>query len=153
MRGAMMNHNPHRRAGVLAPMLLLCLPASISACGDDATPGAGLNGCADALFVDRAAAAADRTVAFGVGANPFGYTPKCITVSAGQTVTFAGDFGVHPLAPGASPTAADAGTAGNPIARTTTGASLRVTFARAGTYPYYCESHFAGGMVGVVRVR
>jgi len=135
-------------------MLLVGLLASISGCGDD-TPatGGGFNGCSDSNFVDRTAATADRTVAFGTGAAAFAYTPKCITVAAGQTVTFMGDLAVHPLAPGTSPAAMDAGTAGNPIARTNTGTMARVTFASAGTYPYFCEFHYAGGMVGAVRVR
>lgn len=136
-------------------MLLTALLASISACGDDAAPAAGsaLNGCTDALFVDRTATGADRTVTFGTGAAPFAYTPKCITVAAGQSVTFMGDFSVHPIAPGASPSAPDAGTAGNPIQRTAMGAMTQVTFPTAGTYPYYCVFHYGGGMVGAVRVR
>ena len=136
-------------------MLLAALLASISACGDDAAPAAGsaLNGCTDALFVDRTATGADRTVAFGAGSMPFAYAPKCITVAAGQTVTFMGDFNVHPLAPGTSPAAPDAGTAGNPIPRAGSGTMTQVTFPTAGTYPYYCVFHYGGGMVGAVRVR
>jgi len=136
-------------------MLVAGLVASISACGDDTPPASapGLNGCSDADFIDRTAAGAERTVAFGTGASPFTYAPKCITVAAGQTVTFMGDLSVHPLAPGTSPAAMSAGTAGNPIARTGAGTMARVTFAGAGTYPYFCELHYAGGMVGVVRVR
>ncbi len=154
MMGAMMRRTPLRYVAVLPSMLLACLLASISACGDD-TPAStpGFNGCGDADFVDRTAAGADRTVAFGSGANPFAYAPKCITVAAGQAVTFMGDLAVHPLSPGTSPAATTAGTAGNPIARTGTGNMVRVTFASAGTYPYFCELHYAGGMVGVVRVR
>jgi hypothetical protein len=60
-----------------------------------------------------------------------------------------GEFNVHPLAPGTSPSATDRrDAAGNPIARTGTGNMVRVTFASAGTYPYFCELHYAGGMVG-----
>jgi plastocyanin len=150
----MMNLNPQRHERVLTLMLLTGLAASISACGDDTSPATGgLNGCAEANFIDRTAAAADRTVSFGTGANAFSYGPKCLTVAAGQTVTFMGDLAVHPLAPGTSPSAVDAGTTGNPIPRTSTGAMVRVTFASAGTFPYFCEFHYAGGMVGVVRVR
>ncbi len=136
-------------------MLLTALLASISACGDDAPPASGsaLNGCTDALFVDRTATGADRTVTFGTGAAAFAYAPKCITVAAGQSVTFMGDFSVHPIAPGTSPAAPDAGTAGNPIPRAATGSMTQVTFPTAGTYPYYCVFHYAGGMAGAVRVR
>jgi plastocyanin len=30
--------------------------------------------------------------------------------------------------------------------------SLAVTFATAGTYPYFCEMHYAAGMAGVILV-
>jgi plastocyanin len=47
-----------------------------------------------------------------------------------------------------------AGSAGNPIPRTTDGNTreLTVLFPAAGTFPYICEAH-APGMSGVVRVR
>ena len=32
------------------------------------------------------------------------------------------------------------------------GASCTVTFAKAGTYPYFCTLHFAAGMVGTITV-
>ncbi len=134
--------------------MVLC--AATSSCGDGGD--ADLNGCTTAQFVDRTAASASRVVGYGGagGSAVFGYSPKCITVAVGQTVTFTGgtstNFGVHPLGPGTNGNAT-AGTAGNPIPRMATGTDVTVTFPAAGTFPYVCEAHAAAGMVGVVRVQ
>jgi plastocyanin len=138
---------------------VVVLAAATSSCGDDTEPGS-FNACATAQFVDRTAAGASRTIGYGgaAGSTLFGYSPQCITIAAGQTVTFTGgassSFGLHPLSPGVldSPRA---GSANNPIPRTTDGNTrdLTVTFPTAGTFPYICEAHAAGGMTGVVQVR
>lgn len=140
-------------------ILAAALLGAASGCGSDADEAA-LNGCESSQFVDRTAAGAARTVGYGgaAGSATFTYSPKCITIAAGQSVTFSGgassSFGMHPLAPGVvdSPTA---GTAGNPIPRVTDGTmrDVTVTFPAAGTFPYICEAHAAAGMVGVVRVQ
>jgi len=146
--------NPPRSTILQSWMLWLAFAVAISACGADMSPDDKvLNGCTEARFVDRSASSADRTVTFGFSSNVFAYSPRCITVAMGQTVTFLGDLSVHPIAPGTSPSAANVGTAGNPIPRTETGGVLRVTFPNAGVYPYFCVFHYAGGMAGVVRVR
>jgi plastocyanin len=113
------------------------------------------NGCTEGQFVDRSAAGADRAVAFGGenGSPVFGYSPACITIAAGQSVTFRGAFSGHPLRPGANPSMPTAGSPGSPITNVDTGMSAEVAFATAGTFPYYCEYHWGGGMYGVVRVR
>ncbi len=113
-----------------------------------------LHGCAPAAFVDRTAASAARVVGFNgaEGSPPLRYAPACMTVSAGQEVTFVGAFMMHPLSPGviAGP---DAGASpGNPIPRTAAGDRVAVRFPTAGLFPYYCEVHGTMGMQGVVRV-
>lgn len=111
---------------------------------------APLNGCDTAAFVDRTATTAIRTVGFG---NPgFTYSPKCILIAAGQSVTFSGAFTSHPLRPGVGANAA-AGSPNNPIMSTSTGTSAMFTFPAAGTYPYNCSTHDGSGMNGVVRVQ
>lgn len=126
-------------------------PAETPPVGDG---GPSFNNCSASAFVDRSAASADRTVSFGGtnGSPPFNYAPRCIRIAAGQTVTFAGVFIAHPLAPGL-PSNAAAGSPGNPITRTVATAPTTFTFAAAGTYPYYCENHFNAGMSGVVQVQ
>lgn len=124
-------------------------PDMATAAPDMAGP-AVLNGCNTADFVDRTAAGAIRTVSFGVGG--FTYSPKCITIAAGQMVTFSGTFSSHPLRPGIGANAT-AGSPNNPITATSTGTTANFTFANAGTYPYNCQFHDGSGMNGVVKVQ
>lgn len=144
----MRNH----RLGALGASLFVA--AAMHGCGEPES-GPIFHGCTDANFVDRTAATAERRVGFGStrGSGPFDYLPKCILIAAGQSVSFEGDFNQHPLSPGTSATARNAGSPNNPITRTTSGSSASFTFASAGTYPYFCELHVAAGMAGVVRVR
>ena len=76
------------------------------------------------------------TIAFG-GGNGDNYNPPCLQVPLGATVTFAGDFGNHPLAP----SAARGTQTGNPIAATGLGSTASFTFPVAGFWAYYCTNH------------
>lgn len=116
--------------------------------------GVMFNGCAPDLFVDRSAADASRAVGFGgeAGSGGFAFAPKCLTIAAGQDVTWTGAFSSHPLTRGL-PGNTSGGAAGNPIPTTTTGTTVTVRFPRPGTYPYVCGTHAFLGMTGVVVVR
>ncbi len=88
------------------------------------------------------------TIRFG-GAVGNSYSPACLTVRVGDTVTWEGNFGAHPRSPSTR------GTAMNPIPAVSSGTSQAVQFTRAGFFPFYCEFHgddAGGGMAGVVRV-
>jgi plastocyanin len=81
------------------------------------------------------------TIAFG-GSDPgFNYAPKCLKVSAGATVTFNGDFAMHPL----KGSTLRGTLTGNPIPTTAlnTGTSMPFTFPTPGFYAYYCAFHGA----------
>jgi plastocyanin len=80
------------------------------------------------------------------------YSPKCLTVSAGQTVTFSGNFDAHPLRPGAG-VGTDNGDSPNPVPALDSGTSAQIAFPSAGFYPYFCLVHVNRGMVGTVQVR
>lgn len=112
--------------------------------------GVSLNGCTDAKFIDSTANT-NTNVAFG-GALGDNFSPPCVTVAVGRSVTFKGQFSFHNLNKG-SPLDANAGSPNNPITEVTNGAEKVVTFPTAGDYPYICEFHNASGMMGVVRVR
>ena len=121
-------------------------------CGPE-TSGPVIHGCDDASYFARTGASDDRRIGFGtaLGSGAVGYAPKCLTIAAGQSVTFVGDFSTHPLVPGEY--AGDAGTPGNPIPSQRSGSvDLSVTFSSAGYFPYYCDLH-APTMVGVVHVQ
>ncbi len=92
------------------------------------------------------------TINFPAGTADFSYSPKCLKVTAGASVTFAGDFSAHPLEP-----STHRGTlTGNPIASTGTGTTKSFDFPTRGFYAYFCSFHGASdgaaGMVGVVWV-
>lgn len=143
---------PSARAASLA--LALCLGCSEFRPVETDFVGSGIHGCTDDRFVDRSADGAMRVVAFGgtMGSGSTAYDPPCLTIAAGQSVTFAGNFTFHPLRPGESRGLA-LGSANNPIPPTSSGdATVDVSFPTAGTYPYFCQVHAAIGMRGVVRV-
>lgn len=112
-----------------------------------------LNGCKAADYVDLSAEDAERTIQ--IAAEGLTFTPKCMIVSAAQTVAWQGSLSAHPLAPG-NPENAKAGSPDNPIPVVTSGSGVEVSFPATGTYPYYCQLHAFGtgqGMVGAVHVR
>ena len=76
----------------------------------------------------------DAVVVFADGPSPAQYTPNCLTISAGQTITFKGNFTYHPITGkgGDSPT---------PMPDRRQGTELKVTFANAGIFGFECEFH------------
>ncbi len=108
-----------------------------------------LNGCAASAFVDRATG--DRTITFG-SAVGLKYSPSCMIITAGQSVTFSGDFGSHPLVGGEY--MGTGGSKPNPVPSKSTGTdNTVVTFPTAGLYPYYCNFHASSGMTGAIWVQ
>lgn len=133
-------------------LFLTILMLGATACGDGPTPGpVDENACSEAWagcteLQDRTAEDAARTITFGdaLGNN---YAPKCLRIKAGQTVTFEGDFVVHPLAQACGP--ADV------VPNVTSGTSQAVTFETAGNFGYFCTKHgnpAGGGMAGRIVV-
>ena len=110
-----------------------------------------LHGCSSTSFVDKSASSADRSITFG-GSAGLKYSPNCMIITAGEKVTFEGDFSSHPLVAGEYQ--GSGGTTPNPIPSTSTGsANTEVTFPTAGLYPYYCNFHAGVGMTGVIWVQ
>jgi len=112
-----------------------------------------LNGCQASSYEDLSAEDDERVVQ--IAAEGLTYTPPCMTIAAGQSVSFEGSLSAHPLAPGNADDNA-AGSLDNPIAATSSGNSVEFTFETPGTYPYYCTLHSFGsgkGMAGAVHVR
>ncbi|MBX7097600.1 MAG: hypothetical protein K1X89_07805 [Myxococcaceae bacterium] len=111
-----------------------------------AAPGncVGFGACSS--FVDLTADAANRTITFGGGSER--YSPACVRVRFGQTVTWSGSFGNHPLREACSPVPGGL--------TATSGASHSVTFDKAlGVFGFYCDVHGSSsgaGMAGAVEV-
>jgi plastocyanin len=70
------------------------------------------------------AVAADQPIAF----MNYVYTPRTVSINAGDTATFSGSFANHPLV-------------WSDGSVTSTGTSKTFTFAHPGTYAYYCQFH------------
>jgi plastocyanin len=75
-------------------------------------------------------------IAFG-GTVGFNYSPACLKIAPGATVTFSGDFATHPLIPSTIRITASS----NPIVMTTTGTTKSFTFDAPGFYGYFCGAH------------
>ncbi len=137
----------------------LCSLASIAGCAASAmSPAPGtVNGCANGDFGTAAADGGTARVQYG---DPIGlaYSPKCLCIAAGQSVTFCddptqgSDFTAHPLRPGGAD-GTDPGASGNPIAAKVRGSTYTVVFPSAGTYGYFCQEHQSMGMYGAVQVK
>jgi plastocyanin len=89
--------------------------------------------------------AATRVVRFPNGNDT--YSPKCARVKFGQSVTFSGDFGFHPLTQACGPVSG---------VLSGTGSSTTITFDRGvGLYGFYCANHgfpSGAGMSGAIEV-
>jgi plastocyanin len=83
--------------------------------------------------------------------NPVAPPGKCVLVSAGTEVEWLGNFAIHPLEGGVSPTIDPA----SPITMASPNGgmnSTKVTFVTPGAYPFFCMVHTAT-MQGVVYVQ
>jgi plastocyanin len=89
------------------------------------------------------------------------WEPADAKVAVGGTVTFKVAGGPpHPVLPGKAPNAGGSPSGDNSFdasacgldKMSTVGATCKVTFDKAGTYPYFCQVHFSQGMVGTITV-
>lgn len=142
--------------GEILAGLALVVGAGCGASSMAPAPGT-VNGCGGGDFVSAASGGGSARVQYG---DPIGlaYSPKCLSIAAGQSVTFVGDttqgsnFTAHPLRPGGA-NGTDPGASGNPIAAQNSGSTYTVVFPAAGTYGYFCVTHEGMGMYGAVQVK
>jgi plastocyanin len=143
---------------VLAALLAVSAALGCSGAGGSGTPGTGGMGGGDPSFMAVAPCTTEAgyttsgtTIQFGV--SGFTYTPNCLKVPAGSTVTFSGDFASHPL----TPSALRGTMTGNPISPTGIGTTATFTFLDGGFWAYYCSVHGSDAdgqfMSGVVWVK
>jgi plastocyanin len=66
--------------------------------------------------------------------NPAQFSPNCVEIRAGQSVTWNVDFAAHPLA-------ASGGDSPSPIATTSSGTTVTFAFPNAGVFGYHCLAH------------
>lgn len=114
--------------------------------GETGDVEAELNGCLSTTAEDHTGEAEVHIAVTGGTA----YTPPCIVVDAGTTVTFDTDFTIHPLRGGeVDADGVRQPDAASPITSTDTGTTASFTIP-AGEHPFYCDVHFSMGMMGVV---
>lgn len=118
---------------------------------DDAGPL--INGCSRASATDRRG---QRTVTITFRDEDLAYTPRCLLVDEGTTVTFSGNFANHPLQAGrvaGFTTTPDApGTTPLPVTAIGGGSTASFEMTPPGAYGYYCVPHATSGMVGAIFV-
>lgn len=121
---------------LMARTLLTAALVALGACGSSSTS-------ADCTTFTNLTPPTAAVITFG-GADGNAYVPKCAMVKANQSITFNGDFSVHPL----SQTTGMAGA----IPHTTAGTTVTFSIGTAGTYDYQCDVHHAAGMTGAIQV-
>jgi plastocyanin len=109
--------------------------AGVGGVGGGAVGGAG--GGASFTSVQPCPNQSDYSNGTTINFTNFMYTPKCLKVTKGTSVTFSGDFSMHPLRPSAKRGI----TSGNPITATDSGSSKSFTFDSPGVYAYFCNIH------------
>jgi plastocyanin len=145
--------------------LFLVLSLSLFGCGDDSgdgTDGGGASGSggsgsggsgAGAPVEDNGCGEDGYMAATEIAFSGVTYTPRCAKIAAGGTVTWSGDFVAHPLQGGVVEGSMMTPDDSSPIQDAPAGAMEHtVTFAAAGTYPFYCTIHGGVGMNGAVLV-
>ena len=90
------------------------------------------------------------------GTSQLKWQPADVTIAVGGTVTFRIVGGTpHPVGSGSAPPKDDGkfDTSGCQLDdMSKDGASCTVTFKKAGSYPNFCQLHYATGMVGTISV-
>jgi plastocyanin len=103
---------------------------------------------------DHASAQTKNVEVDGTAANK--WEPANVTVPVGGTVTFKVAGGAtHPVGSGSSPPTDDKkfDASGCVLPKMSkVGDSCKVTFPKAGTFPFFCEVHYASGMTGTITV-
>jgi plastocyanin len=114
-------------------------------CDTPAMPACHANFAGCSSFTDLTTTA-NATIRFPVAGTR--YSPPCVRVRLGQSLTFSGDFGSHPLDQGCGPI--------KDLVTWHRGNTFTVTFTNGlGIYGYYCFQHGSSngsGMSGAIEV-
>ncbi|MEO5559003.1 MAG: hypothetical protein ABIO49_04470 [Dokdonella sp.] len=112
-----------------------------------------MNNCLAADFQDRHGQA-EIHIANDNPGNPYVYRPRCVTISEGTKVHFAAvpDFGMHPLYGGTVSGGQATIDPDSPIGSFGSGDEGERVLIAAGEFPFFCDVHFAFGMMGSIRV-
>ena len=131
--------------------ILICL--FLLATAWPTAPAFALNNCQDAEFVDRTGRA-EISIANDNMSNPLLYRPRCVTISEGTLIRFRAlpNFGMHPLFGGTVVEGVATIDPLSPIGSINSGQEAERLWFGNGEFPFFCDVHFGGGMMGSVRV-
>jgi len=127
------------------------------ACSGSETPGSGAPGADAGSSSDDAASGSDATeqdaapsADHTVSVTNFVYSPKTLTIKAGQTVEWVFKTGTHTVTSGGDckkDGRFDSGVHKSPF-------TFRHTFEQTGTFEYFCDymDHCGKGQVGTIKV-
>lgn len=101
----------------------------------------------DFAMNDHTAPADPRIIGFPYDPAPAQYSPRCMKIKAGQTITWKGDFRFHPLVPAG-------GDVPSPITidPMPSGTERAIAFPSAGFFGFECSTHGAPAMYGAIFV-
>ena len=131
-------------APVLAALALAgCSPSSTNNNNDSGTPGA----CTD-MTASATPTVGISTTNGGVYGNTYAFSPGCVQINPGQSVTFTGNYTLHTL----ERTTQTVATATNPLPSTAYSGPSPVTFGPfpdSGDFGFVCTIHHFTGTVRV----
>lgn len=112
-----------------------------------------LNNCLESDFQDRHGQA-EILIINDNPTNPYAYRPRCVTISEGTRVRFAAipNFGMHPLYGGTVSNGQISIDPDSPIGSFSSGAEGESVLIESGEFPFFCDFHYAAGMMGSIRV-
>jgi plastocyanin len=134
--------------GLILPLLIVLALAVLAGCGSSSTAASSEPTATVAPANSPTVVATDTPGSTGstdnqVKVSNFQFSPATLTVKAGTTVSFKGVSGSHTVTSDAdSPMAFDQSIS--------SGDTVTITFAKAGTYKYHCSIH--ASMHGVIVV-
>lgn len=103
-----------------------------------------INGCDPATAEDLTGEDVD--IAF----DAFYYEPPCVTATLGKQIRISGDFTTYPIQGGTVVGGVATPDPASPIYSQPSDPFIVPFFQAAGTYPYYCSTEYAQGMMGVI---
>jgi plastocyanin len=126
---------------------------ALGGCGSSSTNTNPNDAGTDAVCTDMTGSASPTVGISTTGGGPYGgvsysFSPMCIQINRGQSVTFTGNYSLHTI----ERTTQTVATATNPLPSTPYSGTSPVTFGPfpdSGDFNFYCSIH---GFTGTVRV-
>jgi plastocyanin len=132
---------------------IICLVALFTTTASVLAAPPLVNDCTPATAIDMTGLGAV-AITFPNGVFPnYSYSPKCVHVSAGTTISFNGTFSSHPLVGGQVVGVQQFPDPNSPIPLTSDGTTQSYIAGHQGLFGYYCDFHaVSSSMYGAILV-